>query len=155
MHVVLAVLAGMNIVLTRQLNAESGVRNGVCMSTLLNYATGLITSLLALLVLGRPAAAAAAPEGFRLALMYFGGMVGVVIILMCNYLTPKLPALLLTLLFFVAQLTTAILLDAWLDGRFAPGQLAGGALVMLGLLCYQRIEKNRPSPTPAASKAEE
>ncbi len=138
---VLAIMAGMNIVLTRQLNSECGKRNGLYMSTLLNYATGLATALLVLLIMGRPTAAAESPDGFRLVLMYFGGAIGMMIILLCNYLTPKLPALLLTLLFFVAQLATAILLDAWLDGSFSPGQLVGGLLVMLGLLFYQYAEK--------------
>lgn len=146
MVIFLTLLAGMNTVLTRHLNAECGVRNGVSMSTLLNYATGLVTSLLVMLIMGRPAAALAAPEGFRAVLMFFGGAVGVVIILLCNYLTPRMPSLLLTLLFFVAQLLTAILLDAWLKGSFAPGQLVGGALVMLGLLCYQLVEKQRAQP---------
>ena len=150
MVVFLTVLAGMNTVLTRQLNAECGVRNGIAMSTLLNYATGLVTSLLVLLAMGRPSAALAAPEGFRAILMYFGGAVGVLIIFLCNYLTPKLPALLLTLLFFVAQLTTAILLDVWMKGVFSPGQLVGGALVMLGLLCYQGVEKRRARQSEAS-----
>ena len=153
MVVLLTVLSGMNTVLTRQLNAECGVRNGLTMSTLLNYATGLVTSLLVLLVMGRPAAAASAPEGFRAVLMFLGGAVGVLVIFLCNYLTPRMPALMLTLLFFVAQLATAILLDVWLKGAFSPGQLAGGALVMLGLLFYQSVEKKRKRAEAAGSGA--
>ena len=55
MMLFIAAFAGANTVLTRYLNAAYAKRNGIQMSTLNNYVTGLMTSLLVRLFMGEPA----------------------------------------------------------------------------------------------------
>lgn len=149
MLIFIAVLTGANIALCRFLNAGYAAKNGLNMSTLMNYITGLITALVVLWISG---------EAFGLTLggpspanpfIYLGGAVGVLSWLLSNYLTPKLPAFLLTLLIFVSQLLTALLLDYLLSGLFSPGKLLGGLIVLLGLWHYQRVHKLASAQHPA------
>lgn len=146
-----AILAGANIVLCRFLNSGNAMKNGLSMSTLMNYITGLVTSCIVLWISGE-----AAPQGlpaFEITsiLMYLGGTVGVVTILLSNYLTPRMPAFLQTLLIFIAQLLTALLLDYLLIGSFSLGKLLGGLLVLAGLWHYQMVHRRNDA---AAIKAQ-
>ena len=149
MMMFLAALAGANIVFSRFLNSGNAEKNGLGMSTLMNYITGLVTSAVVLLVSGE-AGGFRQLQGFQLSslFMYLGGAVGVTTVLLSNYLTPRLPAFLLTLLIFIAQLLTALALDALLTGKFSAGKLAGGMLVLAGLWHYQSVHKRGDSNAP-------
>ena len=141
MMVFLAALAGVNIVITRFLNAECAKRNSLSVGTLFNYIAGLFTSILVLVFSGeiggfRPALQTAA--GF---LPYLGGTVGVITLLLSNYLTPRLPAFLLALLIFISQLLTALMLDFFIAGELSAGKLIGGLLVFAGLWHYGLVHK--------------
>ncbi|NLI21985.1 MAG: EamA-like transporter family protein [Clostridiales bacterium] len=148
MMLFVAALVGANTVISRYLNALYARHNSLPMGTLLNYLTGLGTSLLALAALGAPADAQ--PLGvltFRSVSMFLGGAVGVVLIRLTIYLTPRLSAFQATLLIFLGQLGGGLMLDYLLTGVFSPGKLLGGALVLLGLAQYARTNA-RPAETP-------
>ena len=132
-----AAFVGMNTVVSRYLNATFARHNGVAMGTLANYATGLATSLAVLWLVGEPLAVQPlGPITFRTAIMFLGGAVGMVMVQMTIYFTPRLPAFLATLLVFVSQLTTGLVLDFFLTHQFSLSKLVGVALVMLGLCHY-------------------
>lgn len=141
MMIFLAILTGVNIVVARFLNAGSAQRSTLSMSTLLNYVTGLVTSLVALWLSGEVLGLAAGESAPFYPLMYLGGAFGVAAVLLSNYLTPRLPAFLLTLLIFVAQLLTGLVLDYVLLGDFSLGKLLGGVFVLLGLWHYQSVHR--------------
>ena len=139
MMLFVAALVGANTVISRYLNALYARHNSLPMGTLMNYLTGLATSLIALAALGGPADTQ--PLGaltFRTVSMFLGGAVGVVMIRLTIYLTPRLPAFQATLLIFLGQLGGGLILDALLTGVFSPGKLLGGALVLAGLALYAR-----------------
>ena len=144
-----AVFTGANVLLCRFLNAGSAEKNGLSMSTLMNYITGLATSLLVYSLSGETKGLSLQWSGLSTLAIYTGGATGVITILLSSYLAPRLPAFLLTLLIFIAQLFTAFLLDFWLSGIFSAGKLIGGLLVLLGLWHYQWVHKRH-----AAAKAE-
>ena len=137
----IAVLSGANIVLCRFLNSGSAKKNGLHMSTLMNYITGLCTSMVVFWIVKEAGGFSVQWQGISTVAIYTGGVAGVITILLSNYLTPRLPAFLLTLLIFVAQLLTALLIDYWLLGTFSFGKLAGGLLVLAGLWHYQWVHK--------------
>lgn len=152
MLVFIAILVGANIVLSRYLNALYAQHNGLSMGTLANYATGLITSLIALLVMGEPSAITLPAQAtFRTVVMFLGGLVGVVMVQTSIYITPRLPALMMTLLMIISQLGTGLLLDWLLTGVFSPGKLLGGALVLLGLWHYAWVGRRSQSGAPSRS----
>ncbi len=153
MLLLIPALVGANTVVCRYLNALYARRNGLPMGTLANYVTGLVTALLVLLVMGEPAAIK--PLGaltFRTVAMFLGGALGVGLIQTTIYITPRLPAFLSTLLIFVSQLGTGLLLDFLLTGSFTVAKLLGGLLVMLGLWHYGFVDRRAAAKANCVAK---
>ncbi|HNW87009.1 MAG TPA: DMT family transporter [Candidatus Limiplasma sp.] len=137
MIMLMTVLVGANTVVCRYLNAVYARYNGLPMGTLANYVTGLATSLLVLLMMGQPASVQPIAQiTFRTVAMFLGGAVGVGLIQLSIYITPRMPAFLATLLIFLSQLGVGLALDFVLTGDFSLGKLLGGLLVLLGLAHY-------------------
>jgi bacterial/archaeal transporter family-2 protein len=135
--VIAAVLVGANTVLCRYLNSLYAKYNGLSMGTLANYVTGLVTSLIVLLILGDPASVL--PVGsltLRKGMMFLGGAFGVGMIQLFIYVTPRMPAVQSTILIFASQLGFGLVLDALLSGAFSLGRLLGVLMVLLGLGHY-------------------
>lgn len=141
MYVLFAVLGGVSVVLSRMVNASLGARIGIYQSAFYNYATGLAVSVAVLLLSGEAAPAfmqAIAPGQYY---MYFGGLLGLLTVLISNAITPKMSAFVLTLLIFISQLAFGILLDLWMGGGISPGKVIGGILVLLGLVYNQSLDR--------------
>lgn len=148
---VLAVLVGANTVLCRYLNAIYAQRNGLNMGTLINYITGLVTALMVLLVFGDPMAPQ--PVGaltFRTVMMFLGGALGVAMIQILIYITPRMPAFWGTVMIFISQLGAGLVLDYTLSGTFSLGKLLGGLMVLLGLWHYAWVGKRSGGEASAA-----
>lgn len=137
MMLLIAALVGANTVVSRYLNSIYARHNGLPMGTLANYVTGLATSLVVLLLMGEPASfQPLAQVTFRTVAMFLGGAVGVGLIQISIYITPRMPAFLATLLIFLSQLGVGLALDFVLTGDFRLGKLLGGLIVLLGLCHY-------------------
>jgi len=141
--VLFGALSGVSIVVARMLNASLGVRIGSTRGTFYNYVTGLLGACLALMIAGG-ALPSAVSHSWNFA-MYLGGVVGVLSMLISNYVTPRMSAYMLTLVIFVSQLASGLAIDALSGVPVSPGKIAGGALVLLGLLYNQRVDRKAPS----------
>lgn len=139
--IILAVLSGVSIVVSRMVNADLGARIGVQQSTWVNYVTGLALALVLLLVLPEQTAPLAVPHSFRESLMYFGGLMGVGIVSISSIVSLKMSAFIMTVLVFISQIVTAMALDYFLFGSLSVWQLVGSAVMMVGLAIYQRPDK--------------
>jgi uncharacterized membrane protein YdcZ (DUF606 family) len=98
----------------------------------MNYILGLTGSLIAFFITGAVAKAAFPASGTSV-VMYIGGALGLVSVYILNTITHRLPATQMTLLIFVGQLFSGLLLDYFATHKFSPGTLAGGLLVLAGL----------------------
>ena len=127
-----ALFSGVTIVLARMLNARLAQTAGAPFSALMNYITGLLGSLAAFILTGAAVKAAFPVPGGSPA-MYLGGVLGLVSVYMLNKITHRLPATQMTLLIFVGQLFSGLLLDYFATNKFSPGTLIGGLLVLAGL----------------------
>ena len=142
MLLLIPVLVGANTVVCRYLNAIYAKHNSLPMGTLANYVTGLATALAVLLAMGEPVSfQPIAQVTFRTVAMFLGGAVGVGLIQLSIYITPRMPAFLATLLIFLSQLGVGLVLDFALTGLFSPGKLWGGLIVLLGLCHYAWVGK--------------
>lgn len=140
MYVLLAVLGGATVVISRMVNASLGARIGIYQSAFYNYATGLAVSAAVLLLSGEAPAFALARSPVQY-YMYFGGLLGLLTVLISNAITPKMSAFVLTLLMFISQLSFGILLDLFMGGGISPGKVIGGILVLLGLVYNQSLDR--------------
>jgi transporter family-2 protein len=138
---VAALLSGVTRTVGRMANAQLAVRIGSFQSTFYNYLVGLLCSLLALAALRSPLPPAAV-AGQIPAWAYLGGGVGVLFIVLSNLTAPRISAFAMTLLIFVGQIATGIAIDALAHQRLEPGKLAGGGLILAGLLWNQLIARD-------------
>ena len=156
MMLLMTALVGANTVVCRYLNAVYARHNSLPMGTLANYVTGLLTSLAVLLMMGEPVSVQPLSAiTFRTVAMFLGGAVGVGLIQLSIYITPRMPAFLATLLIFLSQLGVGLALDFALTGDFGLGKLLGGILVLLGLAHYAWVSKRDAARGEESTRGEE
>ena len=131
--VVISFIAGVNIVISRTLNAKLAERTSIRASTFFNYLTGLLISIAVCLLFGR-----SGPDltGFVVspkAYIYFGGLFGVCVVLLSNITVAKISAFYLSLFLFIGQVFSGILIDAIISQAFSPQNMIGGVFVAAGL----------------------
>ena len=136
--VILSVLSGFTVVLARMINGLLAGKCGTAYSTLMNYITGLVGCAVLFAVSGFHVAPYV-PARKTDWLMYLGGPVGTIGVQLANVVTPKLPALQMSLLLFVGQIFTGMLLDAMV-GKFSMGMLVGGVAVAAGMWMNQKAD---------------
>jgi len=148
---VLAVfLSGALLVVSRSYNARLADETSVYVSTFFNYICGLCTAIPVFLLFGRNdpvwAGLTLAPHWWS----YIGGMIGVVTVWLSNVVVVKISQLYITLLMFVGQVFTGVLLDALIDGAFSTANIIGGVLVALGLALNLLLERRASRRLTAA-----
>ena len=135
-----AFAAGITIVVSRSINAALAQHIGAYESSFFNYLTGLLTSIVFLFIFGISNLTALSKLPFASdPLLYLGGAIGVINIVILNLVVSKVPALQLTLLIFIAQLLTGMLLDWLLYDQSSFKKMFGCGIVLLGLLHYQYV----------------
>jgi transporter family-2 protein len=138
--------AGVCIVVSRTLNAKLSDLTSLRVSTFFNYMVGLVLSVPVLLLLGGGELTdvkwAFSPEIY----IYFGGALGVCIVLASNLTVTKISAFYLTLLVFIGQVFSGRVIDIFISGVFSARNLIGGALVAAGLFVNLLLERSfRPN----------
>ncbi|MCL2051192.1 MAG: DMT family transporter [Lachnospiraceae bacterium] len=139
--IILAFATGFTVIISRSLNAKLADFSSVQISALYNYIVGLAFSIPVLLLLGQNEMDFAEITFSPNLLIYLGGPVGLCTVMICNVLVTKVPAFYLSLLMFVGQVFTGILIDALISGSFSRQILIGGALVSAGLLIDLLLDK--------------
>lgn len=146
-------LSGVLIVISRSYNARLAANTSMYISTFFNYVSGLATAISAFLFFGynEPifTAFALSPDVW----IYLGGAIGVATVWLSNVVIAKISQLYVTLLMFVGQVFTGVLLDALIDGAFSGANLIGGALVSLGLALNLLLERRASLRRTAARNA--
>lgn len=149
--IVVSLLAGFTIVASRMINSNLAERTSLIYSTVWNYISGLIVSAMLLLFFGLGETAPFSnglPAEFWI---LFGGGLGAAVIFLQNVTVTKISALNLTLLMFVGQIFTSIILDIILSGSFSLGNTLGGILVAAGMgfnLWVDRDNARKKQPKP-------
>lgn len=131
LYILISIFSGVIIVTSRILNTKLSDEIGLIESSYFNYFTAAITSVIMFLII---------KEKFNLSsfeelplYVYFGGFLGVIIVILNSVVTPKLPAFNVTLLIFIAQLFTGIVIDWLISGTVPLMKISGGILVVVGL----------------------
>ncbi|WP_434797852.1 DMT family transporter [Terrisporobacter vanillatitrophus] len=140
-YILFAILCGVSNVLSRSVNFVLSEKIGMYQSTLFNYIFGLSGSFLLLLISGETFKLLTASSYNAPWFVYAGGLLGVVVVTMLSFLSSKVSSFYLTLLLFVGQIFTGIIIDALSTGEISFYQVIGGALVVLGLTYNLYIDK--------------
>lgn len=139
-YMAIALVSGILPLLSFILNSQLAESRGIWRSARTNYIVGLATTLVVLVAL-RPdmkeGAAAlsglASGAGAGFVLILGGGVLGVIMTAIMNFIFPKIPALWSTLFMFAGQAIAGLAMDAITAGGFDPRKAAGVALVLAGL----------------------
>lgn len=140
LYSILSIIAGATVVLGRILNAKLAEKIGTVQATVINYVVGIFFSIIFLVLLNRGLSFTAPSHSIPL-WAYFGGVLGVAIIMISNYTTPRVPAFYLTLLVFLGQLAVGILIDWLVSKDFSPYKLVGSLFVVAGFTYNLLLDK--------------
>lgn len=144
--VILCFLAGVTVVVSRTTNAKLAEETSLFKSTFYNYVTGLIGSIILLFI----ANFFIAPQFLNSPLLlgwdkwwiYLGGALGVFGVSISNIVVTKISSFYITLLMFIGQVFTGIILDIIISKTFSLGNLLGGIFVTVGLILNLWFDKN-------------
>jgi len=136
----LALLSGGTVATSILLNARLGAVKGLYKGVFVNYLMGMLVSLpIALIINGLNI-----PQiefNWTLMIALTGGAIGFVAVILNSHLTPKIGILYITILLFIGQLGTGIVIDGIREGTFSIGKISGGILIVAGLVYLLRQEK--------------
>ena len=131
--IVFSFVAGACIVITRSMNARLAELSTIRVSTFFNYFTGLLTAIPVLLILGSFETSlfefSFSPNWY----IYFGGVLGVCVVLLSNVTVVKISAFYLTLLIFIGQVFSGVLVDIVISQEVSFRIIIGGVFVTTGL----------------------
>ena len=140
-YVLFAILCGVTNVLSRSVNFVLSDKIGMYQSTFFNYVFGLAGSILILLISGETFKLFSASSYNAPWYIYAGGLLGVAVVTLLSFLSSKVSSFYLTLLLFVGQLFTGIIIDGLSTGKISIYQVVGGLLVVIGLSYNLYIDK--------------
>ena len=143
--VLVSFIAGVNIVVSRTLNAKLAEYTSIRTGTFFNYLIGLLVALPVCFLLGKSEAAFTGIVVSSKIYIYLGGIIGVCVVLLSNITVTKIPAFYLSLFLFIGQVFSGILIDALISKTFSPRNMIGGIFVAAGLCVNLLLDKKEPS----------
>lgn len=141
-YIIISILAGVTIVIGRTINSNLAERIGIFQGTFFNYVVGLLFSVIFLIFSKETFPSSFSNFQSIPFLAYLGGLLGVITIVVSNYMTPRISSFYLTLFIFIGQLFTGIIIDYITLGRISMGKIIGGTLVLIGLTYNLIVDKN-------------
>lgn len=141
-YVLLAILAGVSVVISRIFNSRIAEEIGTFQGTFINYLTGLITAFLFFILTRDYINIGTSTFSSIPFYAYLGGAIGILVVLLSNYTTPKVSSFYLSLLVFIGQLSIGILIDYFSYSTVSIGKLIGGLLILFGLSYNMILDKN-------------
>ena len=141
-----AIVAGGMVVFSMVLNSRLSHIIGVFQGVFVNYAMGLLTSILfvaASFWLGNETL----NENMNLPpwYAYLGALCGIGIVASCNIVIPKIPVVYSAVLIFLGQIITGLILDTLISGHFDVYKALGALLITAGLFLNAKIDANSQS----------
>lgn len=138
--IILAMLGGILTTLSMIVNSSLGKKIGVLQSTCINYIVGLICSTLVLILLGSSVKVNAETFLKMPFYIFLGGAIGVSVVYFSNIIIPKIPVVYSTLLLFVGQVITGIIIDFFVMSEISFSKLVGAIVIIIGILYNSKID---------------
>jgi len=140
-YISIAILSGISIVVARIINSNLAQKIGTFPGTFFNNLIGLLFSLIFLIFSNNTLNISIIELRSIPLWAYLGGLLGVFVVVLSNYITPKISAFYLTLFTFIGQLFVGIIIDYFTLNKLSIGKIIGGLLVLVGLTYNLLIDK--------------
>lgn len=141
--IVLALLSGVTMTLARMVNAALSERTGALEGSFVNHLVGGVFAFLVFLLWGRG-------EGIPAAMpplwCYLGGTLGVLTVLLFNVIVPHMTAFRMTIVTFVGQIFSSLLVDVLSGGKGDAETLLAGLVIALGVLVSMTAKPKKKNP---------
>lgn len=147
--IIVSLLTGITVVVSRTINASLAGVTSVLRSTLVNYGVGFVLSAVLLLTAGRGEPMLSQFSLSPKAWIYLGGIIGVCLVSLLNASVSRISSFYMTLLLFAGQVFAGLGLDIALSGFFSLPNLIGGIFVTAGLIQNVWIDRMEARRAPA------
>ncbi len=137
MYYILAFIAGTLTIISMVTNSTLASYVGTAQSTFVNFITGLLVSLVMFFFFNNQSLTFI---NFPLWAL-LGGFLAVFIVIITNLVIPKIPAIYTSLLIFVGQLLTGIIIDFLVNHSVNSNKIIGVSIIVLGLFFNFMIDK--------------
>ncbi|WP_291580631.1 DMT family transporter [Clostridium sp. UBA6640] len=144
-YIILAMIGGGLTIISMIINAGLAKEIGVLRGTLINYIVGLLVILIIMVF-------AKGTYNFNINSFanipfyaFLGGLIGVIVVSASNVVIPKIPTMYTTLLIFIGQIFTGIIIDYLELSSISKGKIVGGLLILLGMLYNSNVDKKQLS----------
>jgi len=137
MYYILAFIAGTLTIISMVTNSTLAKYVGTAQSTLVNFITGLLVSLVMFFFFNNQSLAFISFPLWAL----LGGFLAVFIVIITNLVIPKIPAIYTSLLIFVGQLLTGIIIDFLVNHSVNSNKIIGVSIIVLGLFFNFMVDK--------------
>ncbi|MGY3765768.1 DMT family transporter [Vagococcus vulneris] len=132
--VVLSFLSGISIVISRTINAKLSESIGSLNGSLVNHIVGLGASI-AIAIVTIPQSVLSLNLAANQSLwVYLGGMMGVIVVMLANITVLKVSNFNITILTFIGQLLTGVIIDVMTGNSFLDRSFIGGLIISCGVL---------------------
>ena len=136
--ILISIVSGAIVVISRILNTRLSEKVGLMGSTFFNYFTGLLSALILFAIV---------KDKFTLNALYniplwayLGGVLGIAVVILSSIVTTKMSTFYITLIIFIGQLFTGIIIDCITTKTIPFAKIIGGLLVVLGLAYNLRVD---------------
>lgn len=139
--VTMSLTGGITVVLSRTVNARLSENIGALQGSFINHIVGLPVTVCVLFLWGGNDPIFIDFSISSNVYVYFGGVLGVLVVLLFNITVPKTPAFRLTLLSFIGQIFAGITLDLITKQGYTETTFNGGLLIAAGVGTNMLIEQ--------------
>ena len=138
--IILSLLTGVTVVTSRSINAHLAQKTSMLASTWYNYFIGSLVSIILMLIFYKNIDFTSFSFSTNISI-YLGGVLGALAVLLSNITVTKISSFYMTLLLFISQVFSGIVLDIIMTHEFSKVNLIGGILVAIGLSINLWIDK--------------
>jgi transporter family-2 protein len=129
--ILISIASGAIVVISRILNTRLAEKVGLIQSSFFNYFTGLLSALLLFAIMK---SSVTLHDFFSIpSWAYLGGILGIAIVILSSVVTPKMSSFYITLIIFIGQLFTGIIIDCITTRTIPFTKIIGGLFVIVGL----------------------
>ena len=140
MAVAAAFGSGISLVLSRTVNGRLAEQAGALPGSFINHLVGLPITVIIMLIAERGAHTSLTVLPVSSWWIYCGGMLGVLSVFLYNTVVPKVSSFRVTILTFVAQVFTGLVIDVLFGSGYSKVTLIGGALVAAGMFLNMLLD---------------
>ncbi|MCB2294183.1 DMT family transporter [Clostridium algoriphilum] len=141
LYIILAILCGSITIISMIVNSHLAKRIGVFQGTLINYIVGIFSTILLMILVRNSINISLVSYNSIPVWAFLGGLLGVIVVASTNIVIPKISTIYTTLLIFMGQLFTGILIDYFRVGFVSKGKIIGGILILLGIIYNSNVDK--------------